>query len=66
MVFNTDSAPNNIGKDLFNRVHMLSSEIIKSKALDNCTDMEKRKIFNIMNELKYEANRIKNFNFARR
>lgn len=66
MIFNTDCAANNIGKELFNKVHVLSSEIIKSKALEHCTDMEKRKIFNMMNELKYEANRIKNFNFARR
>lgn len=51
---------NNIGQYLFDKVDKLSSVLADKNMLDNCTPLDKKKISVIINELKYDANRIRN------
>jgi len=51
---------NNIGQYLFEKVNMLSLELVNKNLLDNCTPLDKKKIGVMINELKYDTNRIRN------
>jgi hypothetical protein len=47
-------------EELNQKVNKLSGELSVSKIIDRCTPLEKKKISVIINEIKYNANRIKN------
>jgi hypothetical protein len=42
------------------KVNKLSSELAVSKVIDRCTPLERKKISVMINEIKYNAHRIKN------
>lgn len=51
---------NTIGKSIFDKVNKLYSELVNKKLLQNCSNLDKKRIDVIINEIKYDANRIKN------
>lgn len=54
------SLENTRGKSIYDKVERLYSELVNKKILHNCSNLDK-KIINVMiNEIKYDANRIKN------
>lgn len=55
-----DFTGNNVGKYIYEKVDNLTSELMSKKLLDKCTPQDKKRISIILNELKYDANRIKN------
>lgn len=54
------SLENTIGKNIYDKVDKLYSELFSKKLLQNCSNLDKKRINVIINEIKYEANRIKN------
>ncbi len=65
MISDVSFKENNIGKNLFDKLDRLRAELISKSLLDKCTPLDKKKIFIMINELKYDANRVKNTRFAR-
>lgn len=57
------SSENKFGKELYEKINWLSSELTNKKLLDKCNASEKNKILFTINEIKYGANRIKNSRF---
>lgn len=47
-------------EELNQKVNRLSKELCIQKVLDRCTPLEKQQINVMINEIKYNANRIKN------
>jgi hypothetical protein len=47
-------------EEITQKVNALSSELCVSKIIERCTPLERKKISVIINEIKYNANRIKN------
>jgi hypothetical protein len=47
-------------EELSQKVNKLSSELCVNKVLDRCTPHERKQISVIINEIKYNAHRIKN------
>lgn len=56
---------NNSGKMLCNKVNQLSLELANNKPGDKWTLLSKKKFEVLLNELRYEANKIKNLRFSR-
>jgi hypothetical protein len=56
---------NKIAKNLSSKIDALSVELFGRQLLKNCSDNDKMKISVILNEIKYDANRIKNFRFSK-
>lgn len=54
------SLENTIGKSIFDKIDKLYSELLNKKLLQNCSNLDKKRIDVIINEIKYDANRIKN------
>ena len=65
MIDNMNHIGNKVARNLYENINNLSSELMKKNLLDKCTEMDKRKISIIINEIKYDANRIKNLRFIR-
>ena len=65
MINNITFSENIIAKKLYEKIDYLSSELFGKKLLDNCSDFDKKKISVMINEIKYDANRIKNSRFGR-
>jgi len=57
---NNHNFGNNLANNLYEKIDWLSSEILNRNLLDVCNALERKKILNIINEIKYDANRIKN------
>lgn len=47
-------------EELYQKVNALSSELSVSKIIERCTPLERKKITVIINEIKYNAHRMKN------
>lgn len=54
------SLENTIGKNIYDKITRLYSELVDKKVLQNCSNIDKKRIDVIINEIKYDANRIKN------
>ena len=54
------SLENKIGDSIYDKVERLYSELVSKKVLQNCSNLDKKRIDVIINEIKYDANRIKN------
>lgn len=60
MIDNMTHVGNRVARNLYEKINNLSSELMGRNLLDKCTELDKRKISVIINEIKYDANRIKN------
>lgn len=60
MIGNLQKSENRIGNNIYNKIDNLSSELMEKKILDKCTPFDKKKICVIINEIRYEANRMRN------
>lgn len=54
------SLENTIGKSIYEKIDKLYSELVNKKVLQNCSNLDKKRIDVMINEIKYDANRIKN------
>lgn len=54
------TSENKIAQNIYEKVSKLYSEMVSVKLFDNCSKLDKRKIDVIINEIKYDANRMKN------
>ena len=54
------SLENTIGKSIYEKTERLYSELVNKKVLKNCSNLDKKRIDVMINEIKYDANRIKN------
>lgn len=54
------SLENTIGKNIYDKINQLYTELFEKKILQNCSNIDKKRIDVIINEIKYNANRIKN------
>lgn len=60
MINNLLKSENRIGQNIYNKIDNLSSELVEKKILDKCSPFDKKKICVIINEIRYEANRMRN------
>lgn len=54
------TSENKLAQNIYEKITKLYSELVSSKLFENCSNMDKRKIDVIINEIKYDANRMKN------
>ena len=57
----TLSLGNKIGKNIYDKIDRLNKELFESKLIKNLSNIEKKRISVIINEIRYDANRIKNY-----
>jgi hypothetical protein len=62
---NLNFVENNNAVNLQNKINQLSSEISNSKTGERWTPLAKKRVESILNELRYEANKIKYLRFVR-
>lgn len=65
MINNMTHTGNKVAKNLYDKINNLSTELMGKNLLDKCTELDKKKISVIINEMRYEANRIKNLRFIK-
>ena len=57
----TLSLGNQIGKNIYDKIDRLNKELFESQLMKNVSSLDKNKISVIINEIRYDANRIKNY-----
>lgn len=57
----TLSLGNQIGKNIYDKIDRLNKELFESQLMKNVSSFDKNKISVIINEIRYDANRIKNY-----
>ncbi len=65
MINNMMEIGTTLAEGLYKKVTCLSRELTEKNFLEKCTDMDKKKISSILNEIKYDATRIKNLRFIK-
>jgi hypothetical protein len=60
-MINNMSLENKIGQNIYEKVIKLYEEMTSKKLLQNCSSLDKKRIDIIFNEIKYDANRMKNY-----
>ena len=65
MIDNMTHVGNKVARNLYEKINNLSSELMSRNLLNKCTEMDKKRISVIINEIKYDVNRIKNLRFIK-
>jgi len=65
MINNILETGTQVAENLYQKVTYLSRQLMENNFLEKCTEMDKKKISSILNEIKYDATRIKNLRFIK-
>lgn len=57
----TASLGNVLGENIYDKIGKLYSQLFRNKLLHNFSAIEKERINVIINEIKYDANRLRNY-----